>query len=96
MHFANALKCMFSCLLQLKNSIEEFDSDGSLEKVIISHDWTFAEVWEQFKLVLTSHADTLARTANVVHTLGNVTVSIGPQKFFFFFLKKSLCVNLSS
>ena len=39
--------------------------------------WTWSEVWDQFKTVLTGRvADTLPRTSNIVHALGSVTVCV--------------------
>lgn len=61
--------------MQLKNSIEEFGSTESLEVSDEEVEWTWTEVWTQFRLILTGHViDTLPRTSNIVHGLGSVTV----------------------
>jgi len=62
--------------MQEEMNLENFGSEMSLEKQNVDSRWTWNDVCQQFWTVILGQSGSLSRTANVVHALGNVTVSV--------------------
>ena len=67
---------MIECcsILQLSIGLENFGSEKSLESEQIDTSWSWQSAFHQFREVITGQSPCLARTANIVHAFGNVTV----------------------